>query len=124
MLCARSVLFILFALVVVSRCQGCQVSPTRIALGFSLSDISYSSQQLQETLFYGVNLFNITKMFSHYFQDTRESVTGFCGAVCSMQISSNSYVYSIPTRRYIISRRTYELLHFMDVSQIAQVRCF
>ena len=59
--------------------------PTRIALGFSLSDISYSSQQQQlkdDTLFYGGNLFlNITKTFSHYFQDTRESVTGFCGEV-------------------------------------------
>ena len=31
----------------------------------------------RDTLFYGGNLF-ITKMFSHYFQDTRESVTGFC----------------------------------------------
>ena len=30
----------------------------------------------RDTLFYGGNLFNITKMFSHYFQDTRESVTG------------------------------------------------
>ena len=33
----------------------------------------------RDTLFYGGNLFNITKMFSHYLQDTRENVTGFCG---------------------------------------------
>ena len=32
----------------------------------------------RDTLVYGGNLFNITKMFSHYFQDMRESVTGFC----------------------------------------------
>ena len=35
----------------------------------------------RDTLFYGGNSFNITKMFSHYFQDPRESVTGFCGEV-------------------------------------------
>ena len=29
----------------------------------------------RDTLFDGGNLFNISKMFSHYFQDTRESVT-------------------------------------------------
>ena len=61
---------------------------------------------IRDTLFYGGNLFNITKMFSHYFQDTRENVTGFCGEVAySMQISSNSYVlYSILTCQYIMSR--------------------
>ena len=74
---AYSVLFILFLLLFIL----CQVSPTRIDLGFSLSDISYSSQQqqLQETLYFTEGTCNITKMFSHYFQDTRESVTGFCG---------------------------------------------
>ena len=35
----------------------------------------------RDTLFYGGNLFNITEMFSYYFQDTRESVTGFSGEV-------------------------------------------
>ena len=85
----------------------------------------------RDTLFYRGNLFNITKMFSHYFQDTRESVTGVCGEAempYSMQISSNSYVSSdsiyTDTPVYIISRRSYELLHFMDVSQIAEVRYF
>ena len=103
----------------------CQVSPTRINFGFSLSDISYSSQQqqLQETLHFTEGTCNITKMFSHYFQDTSESVTGFCAwgreVTYSMQISSNSHVLM---RRYIISHCSYELLHFMDVAQIAQVR--
>ena len=35
----------------------------------------------RDAVFYGGNLINITKMFSYYFQNTRESVTGFCGEV-------------------------------------------
>ena len=62
--------------------------------------ISTTTTITRDTLFYGENLFNITKMFSHYFQDTRESVTGFCFATF-LRIAS-----------------------FMDVSQIAQVRYF
>ena len=57
---ACSVLFILFALVL------------------SFADKNRSWVFAQQN---GANLFNITKMFSHYFQDTRESMTGFCGEV-------------------------------------------
>ena len=127
------------------RVTGCSVLFILFALVSSFADKNRSwffAQRYQliittttitrDAVFYGGNLFNITKMFSYYFQNTRESVTEFCGelrstglhTVCKLHCSSNSYVYSILTRRYIISRRPYELLHFMDVSQIAQVRYF
>ena len=87
------------------RVTGCSVLFILFALVSSFADKNRSwffAQRYQllvttttikrDTLFYGGNLFYITKMFSHYFQDTRESVTGFCSEVAySMQISSNSY---------------------------------
>ena len=75
------------------RVTGCSVIFILFFLVSSFADKSRSwffAQRYQlfitttikrDTLFYGGNLFNITKMFSHYFQDTRDSVTGFCGEV-------------------------------------------
>ena len=73
---ACSVLFILFALVSSFADKN---RSWFFAQRYQLLITTTTTTITRDTLFYRGNLFNIAKMFSHYFQDTRERVTGFCG---------------------------------------------